>query len=121
MRICVPIDQDLGRESPVSMHFGAAPYFAIADSTTGEVTSLVNRDDHDGHGQCRPVDALADHNVDAIVVGGIGMGAIRRFHEAGIRVYQAMGGTVADALAALEAGTLPLVDPSTACAGHGHG
>ncbi len=121
MRVCIPVTHDLGPESPVSMHFGSAPFFAVAESTTGEVVTLVNRNEHHAHGQCRPLDAIAGQGVEAMVVGGIGMGAILRLQEAGVCVYRATGGTVREALAALEAGTLSPMDPSSACAGHHHG
>ena len=32
MRICIPIDKDLGLDSPICGHFGSAPFFLIADT-----------------------------------------------------------------------------------------
>ena len=34
-----------------------------------------------------PVNLLASHNVDAIIVGGIGMRPLMGFRQAGIQVY----------------------------------
>jgi predicted Fe-Mo cluster-binding NifX family protein len=121
MRLCIPVTDDLGRESPVSMHFGSSPFFAFADTESGETTALVNQNEHHAHGMCRPLDAIAGQAVDALVVGGIGMGALMRLQQSGIKVFRASGGTVADVIADFKAGTLSEVDPASACAHHGHG
>jgi predicted Fe-Mo cluster-binding NifX family protein len=126
MRICIPVTENRGLESLVSMHFGSAPFFALTDTETGAVDGLVNQNEHHAHGMCRPLDALAGHAIDALVVGGIGMGALMKLQAAGIKVFRAPEGTpshvtVAAVLTAFKAGRLIEVDPSGACAHHGHG
>ena len=32
MNLCIPITEDQGLQSPVSGHFGSAPYFMIVDT-----------------------------------------------------------------------------------------
>ncbi|UCC61082.1 MAG: MFS transporter, partial [Dehalococcoidia bacterium] len=46
------------------------------------------------HGQCSPLQALDGNLIDAIIVGGIGAGAINKLNTMGIKVYQANQGTV---------------------------
>lgn len=119
VNVCIPVTSDQGLDSPVCGHFGSAPLFALVDTRTGAVRALSNGRDHHEHGACRPLDVLAGQDVDAIVVGGIGPGAIARLRGAGIRVFRAAAPTVAGCLEALERNELPEIDPSDACGGHG--
>lgn len=121
MNICVPVTQDNGLQSPVSLHFGSAPMFLIVDTDTNACTTIVNQNQHHGHGGCSPLRSLVGHEIDGIVVGGIGMGAIMKLRAAGITVFMAEQDTVGEAVAACVAGKLKEVDPQNACAHHGHG
>lgn len=120
MKICIPINEDQGLDSTVCAHFGSAPLFMIADSKTGECRAIVNQNQHHGHGMCAPLASLAGEEIDAMAVGGIGMGALVKLKSAGIAVFLSTESTVADTVAALEAGTLKPVEPQMACAHHGH-
>lgn len=119
--VCVPVISDQGLESRVSSHFGSAPLFAVVDTRTGSVRTLPNARTSHEHGACRPLDAFVGQDVDAVVVGGIGPGAIAQLRAAGIRVFRAAAPTVAGCLDALERNELPEVDPAGACSGHGTG
>lgn len=121
MNICFPVAANEGLESPVYGHFGSAPLFLLIDTDTAAVAALDNCDLHHAHGQCSPLRALGEAAVDAIVVGGIGGGALRGLQAAGLKVYRAAGATVADNLAMLASAGLPEVLPGEACGGHGHG
>jgi predicted Fe-Mo cluster-binding NifX family protein len=70
---------------------------------------------------CGAISALQRENVESVIVGGIGMGALNRLAAAGIQVFAAQHATVDENLAALKAGQLPLVSLDGACAHHGHG
>jgi predicted Fe-Mo cluster-binding NifX family protein len=120
VKLCIPVEEDLGLESPVCAHFGSAPYFMLVDAESGAHHLVVNRNAHHEHGRCAPLAALAGERVDGWIVGGIGMGALRKLEAASARVFRAEQRTVAANLAALAAGALRPVDPGTACAGHGH-
>ena len=65
--------------------------------------------------------ALGGTEVDAVVVGGIGGGALMKLNAAGIRVFRAVEGTVADNLGLFGEGKLPELTMDQTCAGHGHG
>jgi predicted Fe-Mo cluster-binding NifX family protein len=121
MQVCVPIDEDRGLESHVCAHFGSAPAFMIVDTETSTCRAIVNANQHHGHGMCAPLASLEGEQLDGMVVGGIGMGALRKLEAANIRVYLAAHPTVGETVAAFKAGTLRAVEPGMACAHHGHG
>jgi predicted Fe-Mo cluster-binding NifX family protein len=121
MKVCIPVAEYCGLESLVYGHFGSAPVFALVDSETMAVEPMGNRDEGHVHGQCSPVKALAGAQPDAVVVGGIGGGALMGLRQAGIKVYQATGGTVAEMVALLKNGSLKEFAPGHTCGGHGEG
>ncbi|MDA8169851.1 MAG: NifB/NifX family molybdenum-iron cluster-binding protein [Nitrospiraceae bacterium] len=121
MKICFPVEQPEGLESRVYGHFGSAPFFLVVDTAGADVSVIGNRDQHHAHGACNPIMALDGRSVDAIVVGGIGAGALSRLNQAGIRVFRAMSGVVKDDMAMMQAGQLPELTLSQCCGGHDHG
>jgi predicted Fe-Mo cluster-binding NifX family protein len=121
LNLCIPVLEDRGLESPVSAHFGSAPLFLFVDTETGACRAVSNGNLHHNHGMCQPLQSLAGEKVEAIVVGGIGMGALRRLLEANIQVYRSEFASAKATVAAFEAGTLHPVTPQTACGHHGHG
>jgi len=120
MKICFPVIRNEGAESQVYDHFGSAPLFLVADTEKNEITEQINQDLGHQHGRCMPIKALAGKEVDAIVVGGIGRGALSGLQQAGLKVYLAQAGTVADNLVAIMSGELAELTPDMTCAGHGH-
>jgi len=121
VNICVPVTADRGLESPVSGHFGSAPLFMLVDVETREARALTNGRAVHEHGACRPLDALAGHDIDALVVGGIGAGALTKLQGAGIRVFRATSPTVAGCLDAFARNEVEEIGPGGACGRHGHG
>ncbi len=120
MRICVPVEEDKGFQSRVCSHFGSAPGFMIVDTDSGDYRAIVNTNQHHGHGMCAPLASLQGEQIDAMVVGGIGMGALNRLNSANVSVYLSEKGTVAEVIAELQAGNLRVVQPGMACAHHSH-
>jgi len=120
MRICVPTEDDRGLAASVFGHFGSAPFFTIHDTDTGTTEVIDNSDRDHVHGQCSPTEALGDAKVDVLLVGGLGRRALDRLCATGVRVHIAPAGTVGDAVAALQSGSLLEMSPYDACAGHGH-
>ncbi len=121
MMICVPIETDTGLTSPVCAHFGSAPAFMIVDTDTGDCRAIANANQHHGHGMCMPLQSIQGEQIDAMVVGGIGMGALNKLNAANIRVYAATHATVGEVVNAFKAGSLKPMQPGMACAHHGHG
>jgi predicted Fe-Mo cluster-binding NifX family protein len=121
MKICFPTENLNGTNSVVYEHFGSAPGFVIVDSETMGVEEISNGDLHHSHGMCQPLKALGNRAVDAVVVAGIGMGALNRLVAGGIRVYRAAPGTVADNLNLIKSSNLPEFEARFTCAGHENG
>jgi predicted Fe-Mo cluster-binding NifX family protein len=119
MKLCFPVEQQNGLESQVYGHFGSAPSFIVVDTVTGEVVAITNSDRIHEHGACNPVAGLGGHQVDAIVVGGIGGGALHKLNRAGMRAFQSQGGTIAENIALFQAEALPEYLPGHTCGGHG--
>lgn len=121
MKLCIPVTEDKGMGSPVCAHFGSAPLFLVVDTDCGDCRPIPNRNQHHGHGMCQPLLSLQGQDLDAVAVGGIGMGALTRLQAGGLRVFISREPTVAATVAALAAGTLPEASPESACAHHGTG
>jgi len=68
-----------------------------------------------------PLMSLAGRQIDAIVVGGIGMGALMKLRAAGMQVFLGEHQTVESAVNAFKAGLLRAVDDDSACSHHGQG
>jgi predicted Fe-Mo cluster-binding NifX family protein len=121
MQIAFPILEERGQESIVYGHFGSARYFMLVDWERGSFEVVDNEDREHQHGHCQPLNALGGRPVSAVAVGGIGAGALAALNSAGITVYRAVEGTVADNLKLIEAGLLPVFTLDQTCAGHGAG
>jgi predicted Fe-Mo cluster-binding NifX family protein len=121
MKICFPAETLQGLNSMVYAHFGSAPGFVIVDTQEMSVQELENADLHHSHGMCQPLKALGGTSVDAVVVGGIGMGALMKLQMQGITVYHAAKGTVHENLDLIREGRLPQFDARSTCAGHAGG
>ena len=95
-RIAIPSELPGGLEARRSGHFGRCECFTmvdVADGTVGEVEILHNAPHTEG-GCMAPVLLLAEHNVDAIVVDGIGGRRLMGFNLVGIAVHASVGGDV---------------------------
>ena len=118
MKIAFPTQEDRGLDSPVYGHFGTAGFFVITDDSGTVAKTVANADRDHLHGQCQPVAALDGNTVDAVVVGGIGGGALRKLKAAGIRVFRAVEGTVSENLDLIRSEQLPEYEMKHTCAGH---
>ncbi len=121
MKVCFPVIENQGLSSQVFNHFGSAPEFVVVDMVTSEFVSISNCDKVHQHGACDPVAGLGGHHVDAIIVGGIGGGALGKLNSAGIRAFKAKGGTISENIDMFKSGTLHEYLPNHVCGGHGHG
>jgi len=122
VEICFPVGKDEGMESSVYDHFGSAPLFILVDTTSGALTSIDNRDRHHEHGACNPARALENHHVDAVVIGGIGPGALNRLKAMGINVYRSGAVSVRENLDLFVSGQLDSVNLQRTCVSrHGPG
>lgn len=118
MKICFPVQTDEGIESSVYNHFGSAPIFLVVDTDTNALAAINNRDQHHTHGACNPMKALDNQKVDAIVVGGIGAGALTRLNQMGIVVHRSLAATVRENMAMFASKSLPELTLQGCCGGH---
>jgi len=118
MRIAFPVQNDIGIDSVVYGHFGSAPVFVIVDPQTNAVSSVSNRDQHHQHGACNPMRALDNQQVEAVIVGGIGAGALTKLNRMGIKAHRSVAATVRENLVLFGAGGLPVIELQGSCGGH---
>jgi len=118
MKVGFAVQTNLGIESKVYEHFGSAPAFIIVDTEGKGVLTVNNQDLNHVHGTCNPVMALDGKSVDAMVVGGIGAGALTKLNALGIRVYEAGAPTVRENLALLGESKLQELSVYNACPAH---
>jgi len=121
MKICFPTGGPGGLESRIYEHFGSAPVFVIFDTETRTFEEIDNSDLHHANGLCQPLKALGGRDVHAVVVGGIGSGALIKLQSQGIRVYRAVEGTVDENMDLIQRQKLPEFDTRFTCAGHADG
>jgi predicted Fe-Mo cluster-binding NifX family protein len=121
MKVCFAVEKDEGMESAVYGHFGTAPVFVMVDTETDGVGAVGNKDVDHVHGACNPFQAIGGQAIDAVVVGGIGAGAISGLNARGIKVFASRAETVKQNMDLLKAGKLPLLTLQHACSGHADG
>jgi len=121
MKVCFAVQKDDGVESVVYGHFGSAPAFIVVDTEIDKAMTVNNRDLNHVHGACNPIQALGGLSIDAVVVGGIGAGAITKLQAQGVKVYRSAAATVKQNLDLLKGGKLPELSVQNACGGHQEG
>lgn len=119
MKVAMPVQVDNGMDSVLSGHFGSAPFFAVLDTESGELQVVENDEAMHEHGQCMPVDSLAELGVQAVLCNGMGRRAIMKFVDQNIRVLQAMGDEkISDILPKLRNQLYVDFSLQNACSGH---
>lgn len=118
MKVCFPVKENEGVESRVYNHFGSAPLFVVVDLEASNISTIANGDQHHVHGSCNPIKALGNDKIDAVVVGGIGEGALLRLNQSGIRVYRAGAPSVRENISMFLAEQLPEYALRQCCGGH---
>lgn len=113
MRIAVTYE-----DGSVFQHFGHTEQFKLYDVEDGKIAgSRIVDTNGSGHGALAGFLKAAD--VDALICGGIGMGAQMALAEAGIKLYGGVSGSADEAATALAEGRLTY-DPDAKCDHHGH-
>ncbi|MBR1633515.1 MAG: DUF134 domain-containing protein [Lachnospiraceae bacterium] len=102
----------------VFQHFGHSEQFKLYDVEDGKI---VNEQvvDTNGSGHGALAGFLHTAKADALICGGIGMGAQMALADAGIRLYAGVQGSADEAARALAEGRL-VYDPDAHCDHHGH-
>ena len=121
-RIAIPSMGTGGLDGERSGHFGHCDVFTMVDVENGEIkdVSIVQNQSHVQGGCMVPVNLLADHNVNALIVGGIGMRPLMGFKQVGIDVYyDAERPQIRPVVEDLIAGKLPSIGDDQVCGGGG--
>lgn len=118
MRVCIPVQENKGLESIAYNHFGSAPFFLIYDTESKETKAIENGDLHHAHGMCQPLKALGGEKIDAILVGGIGAGALTKLNNKGIKVYRVENGSVDQNIQSLQQNKLAEFTVNNSCSHH---
>ena len=118
MKVGFAVQDNRGIESMVYDHFGSAPAFIIINTEEKEISTVNNKDLHHTHGSCNPIMALDGKTVDAMVVGGIGAGALIKLNALGIKVYGAGASTVKENLSLLSENKLQELSVTNSCRSH---
>jgi predicted Fe-Mo cluster-binding NifX family protein len=119
MKVGFAVQLNEGLESTVYGHFGSAPAFIIVDTDLKQVSAVDNTNAHHVHGACNPIMALGGNSIDAMIVGGIGPGAITKLNAMGVKVYRAGAPTVNENIALLGANQLRELSMNDSCQEHG--
>jgi len=104
MKLCITA-QGHDWDSTIDPAFGRARAFLLVDSDAKQLEPLENKPGAHGAG-IQAAQSMVESNVQAVITGNVGPNAFHALHAAGIDVYTGASGTVRDALAAFEAGTL---------------
>ena len=101
----------------IFQHFGHTAEFKVYEIVDGKVVSSeIIGTDGQGHGALASV--LGQHQIDALICGGIGGGAQQALAEAGIKLYGGVNGSCDAAVEALLADSLNY-NPDVMCSHHG--
>jgi len=121
-RIAVPSIDEGGINSQRSGHFGHCDVFTLVDVEGGEIKQVttISNQSHVQGGCMVPVNLLAEHKVNALIVGGIGMRPLMGFRQVGIDVYyDATRQEIKPVVEDLIAGKLPMISDNQVCGGGG--
>jgi predicted Fe-Mo cluster-binding NifX family protein len=120
IRIAIPSELPGGLDAQRAGHFGRCACFTLVDIAGGAVTEVevLENAPHTEGGCMAPVLVMAEHNVDAIVVQGIGGRPLMGFQQVGIAVLAGAGTDVRTSVDAFVKGELPVVGFDSACSHH---
>ena len=115
MKIAITCENDT-----VFQHFGHTPGFAVFETMPGKIISESRISSGDsGHGALATL--LKEENIDLLICGGIGGGAINALANAGIEVVGGASGNVREVAEAFVNGTLQVRSDFHCNHHHDHG
>lgn len=120
VRIAIPSEGAGGLDGIRAGHFGHCDVFTFVDLEDGQIkeVSTIANVEHMQGGCMVPVNLLAAHNVNALIVGGIGMRPLMGFRGVGITVYhEDQRAEIRPVVNDLIAGKLAVIDDTQVCGG----
>jgi predicted Fe-Mo cluster-binding NifX family protein len=123
VRVAVPSTGEGGIDGERSGHFGHCSVFTIFDIEDKVITkvSTIPNVEHQEGGCLVPVNLLADHQVNALIVGGMGMRPLMGFNQVGITVYhEGESQKIKPVIDKYLTGSLKIMAADQACGGGNH-
>lgn len=100
-KIAIPSMNESGLESDVCFHYGSCEYFTIVDVSDKNIKSvktISNLSPEIEHNCAAPSKILESHNVNAVLVAGIGGRPLISLAEKNIKVFAGITGKVSNAV-----------------------
>ncbi len=98
-------------DARVDLRFGRAEYFIIYDLENDRWEAVPNRAAYEARGAgIAAATFLVEKGVDTVITGHCGPKAFSVLKAAGVKIASFPGGTVAEAIAQLKEGKLPLIE-----------
>ena len=122
--VAIPSNHPGGLESALGAHFGHCDLYTLVKINDGKVQEIVTLPNvpHQQGGCMAPVNHLAQHGVQVLIAGGMGMRPLMGFNQVGIDVlYGGDAQTVGEAVDALLKGRLQRFTQEFTCGGGGGG
>jgi len=117
-KIAIPSMSDSGLESDVCAHYGSCEYFTVVDVQDKVIADIkaINNLSPDGQHNCAaPSIILKSHNVDIVLVSGIGGMPLISLVEKKIKVFAGAMGKVSDAIQDYNSGLLKELSTNGTC------
>jgi len=117
-KIAIPSMSNSGLESEVCGHFGSCEYFTIVDVQDKAIAGIkaINNMSPDGEHNCAaPSIVLKSHNVETVLVSGIGGRPLMSLTEKKIKVFAGAVGKVSDAVQDYNNGLLQELSTNGTC------
>jgi predicted Fe-Mo cluster-binding NifX family protein len=109
MRILLPINEE-NMEAGICLSFGRAPFFLVWDTEASKAIYLENPGAKSSGGAgIKAAQAVADHNVEALIVPRIGKNASDVTDVAGITIYKSINDNVMENIQLMVDGKLEVL------------
>ncbi len=89
MKVCFPVVADEGLQSKMYSYITSAPIFLEVDTDTGNTSAIPNCDTSQPEAGCNPFKALANRQLDGVIVEGVADGGLQMLNMLGYRVFEA--------------------------------
>lgn len=107
MIVALPVSNDNGLKSEISLHFGKTEYFAFVEIKDGKIVKFtIKKNPYTEHGVGDLPRFVKENNADMIIAYGMGERAIDFFNSYGIDVITGVSGKIEDILNSLVNNTL---------------
>jgi predicted Fe-Mo cluster-binding NifX family protein len=117
-KIAIPSMSDSGLESDVCAHYGSCEYFTIVDvdnKDIADIKAISNQLPEGEHNCAAPSIILKSHNVDTVLVSGIGGRPLMSLVEKEIKVFAGITGKVSNAVEDYNNGLLQELSMNGTC------